>query len=78
MPKFTQKEAILTALQNGEKITPLEALRDFGCFRLAARIYDIEREGHKIKREMVTVAGRVSGKCRVARYSLSRRRRRGN
>jgi hypothetical protein len=67
---MTQKEAILKALKNGQKITPLEALRDFGCFRLAARIYELQREGYNIESELVQVTGAIAGKCTVAQYSL--------
>lgn len=68
---MTQKEAILIALKNGRKLTPLEALQDFGCFRLAARIYDLERDGYVIDRKMIEVVGKIAGKCKVAQYSLS-------
>jgi hypothetical protein len=47
-------------------ITALDALRDAGCMRLAARISDLRAAGHDIGSEMVTVG---SGK-RVARYRL--------
>lgn len=32
----TQKQAILERLKDGGSITAIEALRDFGCFRLAS------------------------------------------
>lgn len=44
----TQCEAILDALQKGEMITPLSALANFRCLRLAARIRDLRRRGVKI------------------------------
>ena len=44
----SQSASILTALQAGRGLTPADALRDFGCFRLAARIYDLRQEGHSI------------------------------
>lgn len=40
---------ILNALLNGEELTPLDALRRFGCFRLAARIFDLRKEGYVIE-----------------------------
>ena len=30
-------------------ISPLEALQEYGCFRLAARIAELRRDGHNIK-----------------------------
>lgn len=29
-------------------ITPIEALARYGCFRLAARVYDLRKAGHQI------------------------------
>jgi len=65
-----QSAEILHYLQGGDSLTPIGALRLFGCFRLGARIFDLKRDGHDIKTEMVTLE---SGK-RVARYSLNKER----
>ena len=51
------------------EITPLEAMRDLGIMRLASRIADLKKQGHKIKSEMVSVATRNGGKTHIARYS---------
>ena len=53
-------------LEAGNKLTPLEALKLFGCMRLPSRIYDLKRRGMNIKKEMIVVS---TGK-RVAQYSL--------
>ena len=45
---MTQKQAILTALKRRQRLTPLDALRRFGCFRLAARIADLRADGLNI------------------------------
>lgn len=45
----SQCRMILEALQRGETITPLDALRRFGCFRLGARIYDLKDKGYEIE-----------------------------
>lgn len=50
--KKTQKEKILTALQNGDKISPLDALHRFGCLRLGARIFELRQSGHNIGKTM--------------------------
>lgn len=65
----TQSATILEALESGRRLTPLEALDDYGIFRLAARVWDLRQAGHLINRELVSLD---SGK-RVARYSLIRR-----
>ena len=42
-----QNEMVLDHLRSGP-ITPKEALYRYGCFRLAARIYDLRQIGHEI------------------------------
>lgn len=65
MNNRSQKQRILEALQRGESITALDALNWFGCFRLAARIYDLQRAGHNIKRGI-----RVGGGKPVMTYYM--------
>jgi hypothetical protein len=43
-----QNLQILNYLKTGKTITPLQALQMFGCFRLAARIYDLKNKGWPI------------------------------
>lgn len=40
----TQNNLILTHLKNGLSINPIQALKNYGCFRLGARIYDLKRQ----------------------------------
>ena len=63
---MSQTQQILEHLESGRKITALDALNRFNCFRLAARIADIKALGHTITRKMVKVD---SGKM-VAEYGL--------
>lgn len=66
----SQTKQILAYLQSGNSITPLEALNLFGCMRLQARIYDIEREtGVRAQRERVKVETK-NGSAMVMRYWL--------
>jgi hypothetical protein len=46
-----QCSRILNYLKAGNKITPLDALSMFGCFRLGSRIYDIKKAGYQIERD---------------------------
>jgi len=64
-----QNDLILVALKNGEHITPLSALEQFGCFRLSARIWDLRNEGFPIKTKYLTTP---QGKT-VAEYSLEQK-----
>lgn len=65
---MSQDQQILDYMLDGNKITPLEALHRFGCMRLGARIYDLQRKypALKIKSEIIEVE---SGK-HVAQYSI--------
>ena len=63
---MNQNDLILVALKNGEHITPLSALEQFGCFRLSARIWDLRNEGFPIKTKYLTTP---QGKT-VAEYYL--------
>lgn len=56
--KKTQNELILDYLQKGKSITPLDALNKFGCFRLAARISDLRKDGLNIATNYVTKEGK--------------------
>lgn len=42
---MTQNEAILNYLKNGGELTPMDALKMFGCFRLGSRINDLRNQG---------------------------------
>ena len=68
--KVTHTNLVLSALKRGP-ITALQALRDFGCMRLGARIWDLRQRGHRIACKLVTVPTRA-GRARVAQYRLIR------
>lgn len=62
----TQKDACLAYLEEHGSITPLEALHEFGCFRLAAVIARLRDEGHIIKTDI------AEGEKKFAIYTLLR------
>ena len=53
-------------LLKGNKLTSLEALKLFGCMRLASRIHDLRESGLNIHKERIQVP---SGKY-VTQYSI--------
>ena len=63
----TQTQNILEYMQQGNSITPLEALNLFGCMRLGARIFEIKRSGYVV----ITKVKAVNGHKHVAEYSLA-------
>lgn len=66
---MSQKLRILRALKRGQKITPLDALKRFGCLRLSGRILELREDGHKILTTMIE----VGEDKKVARYSMKRK-----
>lgn len=64
-----QREAILTDLLAGRRITPGDALTRHGCGRLGARIYELRRMGYAIGMDLVAVPSR-RGKAHVACYYM--------
>jgi len=64
---MSQEEMTLEALQKGE-LTAIDALKKFGCFRLAARIYRLRQSGHKIEKRMQ----RLNNGKNIAVYSLEK------
>lgn len=63
---MSQNEQILAALKRGRALTPLEALNEFGCFRLAARVDELRQQGHAIAVERLKLP---TGK-RIAQYRM--------
>jgi len=53
-------------LMSGKSITPLQALNKYGCFRLAAAIHKLRKNGMSIKTEYVTQNGKT-----LAKYFLT-------
>ena len=67
---MTQCDKILRHLKDVGSITPVDALRDYGCMRLGARIWDLKRMGHHIDMALETGENRYGEKTRYARYTL--------
>ena len=67
---MTQNEMIINHLREYGSITQLEALRDYGCMRLASRISDLRKTGIKIIRLTETCRNRYGQKIRYARYIM--------
>jgi len=61
---MSQNKQIADYLNKGKKLTPIDALNKFGCFRLAARIADLRNEGMNI----VTNTIKLENKKQIAQY----------
>lgn len=66
----TQCGRILEYLHRHGTITQYEALLDLGIMRLASRMTELKKRGHKIETEWVKVSNRYGETCRVKRYRL--------
>lgn len=62
---MTQKEQIINLLKTGRSITPMSALRNYGCFRLAAVIHKLKKEGMDIETTIIN-----EGDKTYAQYNL--------
>ena len=67
---MTQNDMILAWLRDNRSITPWEAIRELGCTRLSARIYDLRRRGISISQETVRRVNRYGKMVSFARYTL--------
>jgi hypothetical protein len=63
---MSQNKQIADYLNKGKKLTTLDALNKFGCFRLASRINDLRNEGMNIKTKII----KLENKKQIAQYSL--------
>lgn len=63
---MSQNKQIADYLNKGKKLTPIDALTKFGCFRLAARISDLRNDGMSI----VTNKLKLDKTRQVAQYSI--------
>lgn len=68
----TQREMILQYMKDNGSITPVDAMREFGCMRLGARIWDLKnKDGIDIKVKMESQKNRYGKTVSYARYSLT-------
>ena len=68
--KDTQCSKVLRHMQDFGSITQAEATSEYGCYRLAARISDLRKQGYIITSEPETTNNRYGEPVRFARYRL--------
>lgn len=64
----SQTKQILEYLRTGKKLTPLDALQLFGCFRLSARISELRDMGRDMGFEIITDKKEVTDKFGNKKY----------
>ena len=70
MSKVTRKQRVLDAMRGYGSISPWYAINTLGNTRLAATIFDLKKEGHIIKSEMVDGVNKFGDEIRYAKYTL--------
>ena len=63
----SQAKNILAHLVQHKTITPLEAINQYGCFRLSAVIFNLKKDGHEIETQIIK-----KNKKRFAQYIYHR------
>ena len=68
MKELTQKQMVLSHLLKFGSIEPLTALREYGCYRLGARIADLREDGYDISTRRMEAYSNITG--RKVQYAL--------
>jgi len=67
----SQNKRIKKYLKSGKSLTALDALHEFNCFRISARVFDLKSQGMNIETKIISITSGGKTK-RVARYRLIR------
>ena len=67
---MNQTARVLQYLEDGKKLTCLNAFNELGITQVAARIFELKELGHPIQKNMITVTNRYHEKCSVAEYYI--------
>ena len=65
---MNQKERVLHHLHQGNKITCLDAFSMLGITQIAARIFELKRDGHPISKRNVKIVNQFGESCYVSQY----------
>ena len=68
---MTQCDYILQYIRDFGSISALEAFKDLGIMRLAARISDLEHRGYSFNRKQERFTNRYGKRGSYTRYSLA-------
>ena len=70
MNRVSQNQKILEYLKTHDYISPLDALNEFGCLRLASRVCDLKKQGYDIKTEIFYGKDKRFAKYRLGEIDL--------
>lgn len=66
----TQRNRVLRALQNGERVTSLDAYNKLGITQLGARVWELREKGYNIVTERVKGKNRFGETISFCEYKL--------
>ncbi len=67
---MSQNNLILEHLKRHGSITPWEAIAEYGCLRLGARIAELKEEGYDIRKSMEKAVNRYGKPVSYAKYFI--------
>ena len=67
---MTQEQRILKHLKDYKHITSWEAIMEYGVTRISARIFNLKKQGYKIKTERISTKNRYGDSVSFAKYIL--------
>jgi hypothetical protein len=67
---MTQSQRVLDYLQQGKKLTCLNAFNELGITQVAARIFELKRDGEVILSSRIKVKNRYGEDCIVSEYFM--------
>lgn len=70
MSKISQENKVINYMREYGSITQLDALREFGCMRLASRISSLRKKGYSIISELETSKNRYGETIKYSRYRM--------
>lgn len=68
---MTQRERIISYINEFGSITALEAVRDLGVLQLSARLVELERSGYRFAKKQESSLNRYGEKVYYTRYSIA-------
>jgi len=68
--RITLKDRVLDYIKKEGSITSLDAIRELGCTRLSAVIFNLKEEGYEFDTKFETRKNRWGDAVSYARYSL--------
>lgn len=67
---MTQRDRILTYLEENGSITALDAVKELGILQLSARLVELEKRGYRFDKKQESSLNRYGEKVYYTRYSL--------